>query len=283
MPCFLKRFLGQFLMPLPLVTALFLLGWCLGRVKSQRRAGWLLCLFSGLLFLAFGCGLWNPALARLERRHPPFDPAPEECARLRGSDIVVLGQGLAPRSDLPLRFCDNDIFRARMMEAARLARRIPESRLLISMAGPASPAEKRAALDEYAFLFGLARERLVMFAGARDTAEETRAALALARTNAPLVLVTSAAHMPRALRLCAPRPGGVVPAPCDYAVVEDEAAFSSLRLSLPAARNWLNAERLCHEKLGALHERWFGRWQPPRRTKRPPAGDTPLSAPRPAP
>jgi uncharacterized SAM-binding protein YcdF (DUF218 family) len=189
MPFLLKRSLGQLLAPLPLVTLLFLLGWLLGRSERHRRAGRLLRLLSGLLFLYFGYGLGDAALLRLERRYPPFDPSPTKCALLRGSDIVVLGQGLAAASDLPVRFRDNDVFRNRMLEAARLAQRIPESRLLVSMAGLAAPEEKRAALDEYADLFRIERRRYVMFSDGRDTSEEAARALSLARTNAPLVVV----------------------------------------------------------------------------------------------
>jgi uncharacterized SAM-binding protein YcdF (DUF218 family) len=260
MPFLLTRILGQLLMPLPLVMLLFLAGWVLGRGERHRRAGRLLRLLSGLLFLFFGCGLGSGSLLRLERRYPPFNPPPALCAQLRGCDIVVLGQGLAADAGgLPVRFRDNDVFRARMLEAARLAQRIPESRLLVSMAGDATLANKRAALDDYADLFRLERRRYTLFADARDTSEEAARALALARTNAPLVVVTSAAHLSRAMPHFASHQAGVLAAPCDYAVVEPDPAYSLFRLPLPTARHWLAAERLFHEKLGGFYEKHFSR------------------------
>ncbi|MDD5704294.1 MAG: ElyC/SanA/YdcF family protein [Kiritimatiellae bacterium] len=258
LPHLLKRILGQFLMPLPLVLELFLLGWMIRHWTRFKRTGSLLRLLSGVLFLAFGYGIGNNALYRLERQYPPFDPTPAQCERLRGCDIVVLGQGLAPDSDLPVRFRDNDVFRARMMEAARVARLIPDSRLLISMAGLSPSADKQVALEEYAAQYRFGPERLAMFTDARDTAEETARALSLARTNV-LILVTSASHLPRALRLFAQHGSHPLPASCDYAIREPSPPYTLSRLPLPTTRNWLNTERYFHEMLGGFCEMCFGK------------------------
>lgn len=259
----LKRLLGQFLAPLPLITLIFLFGWMLRHAFRQRRLGIFVQVLSGVLFLAISVGTFDWALYRLEQTYPAFDPTPAHCGELRGSDIVVLGQGLDPDSTLPIRFRDNDVFRNRMIEAARIAHWVPGSRLLVSMAGTADPADKQAALDDYATLFNLTTNRLIMIDAGRDTESEARLALTLARTNT-LIVVTSASHLPRAIlhfeRAAQASAIGItntyhfIPAPTDYCALNPTPIFSWSRLPLPRNRACLNAERLLHETYGRLFE-----------------------------
>ena len=263
----LKRLLGQFLAPLPLITLIFLFGWVIRHVFCQRRLGVFVQVLSGVLFLAISMGAFECALYRLEQTYPPFDPAQACCEALRGSDIVVLGQGLDPDSTLPIRFRDNDVFRARMTEAARIAHWVPDSRLLVSMAGRAERTDKQAALDGYATLFNLATNRLVMIESGVDTESEARLALTLARTN-KLIVVTSASHLPRAIlhferaaqvsAIVTTNPPTIyrfIPAPTDYGALNPVPVYSWRRLPLPNSRFCLNAGRILHETYGRLFEK----------------------------
>ena len=254
----LKRLAGQFLAPLPLVTLLFLLGWLVARSARRRRLGRLLQLAAALLFLVFSVGGLERLLYRLEQAYPPFDPPPEQCARLCGAEIVVLGQGLDPDSTLPVRFRDNDAFRNRMIEAARIARLVPGSRLLVSMAGEADPADKRRALAEYAALFALAPERLVMIGGGIDTESEARLSLAAARAR-DVIVVTSASHLPRALPLFAraahTNAFRFIAAPADFQARKPRPLYSWAQLPLPRSDYCQNADRLFHETWGRLFEK----------------------------
>jgi uncharacterized SAM-binding protein YcdF (DUF218 family) len=265
----IKRLLGQFLSPLPLITLIFLLGWLVRHATRHRRLGLLLQLLSGVLFLAISLGICERPLYNLEQTYPPFDPAPGACESLRGSDIVVLGQGLVPDSDLPIRFRDNDVFRARLTEGARICHWVPESRLLVSMAGEATLADKQAALDEYASLFALSTNRMLMFAEGLDTESEARLALNLARTNT-FIIVTSASHLPRAMTLfrkadLAHRGPGTnsgaradfrfTPAPADYRILATGRKYAWNSLPLPGSGGFLQAECLAHETFGRLFEK----------------------------
>jgi hypothetical protein len=130
LPFFLKRFISQFMMPVPLVIGLFALGWVLGRFPRFKRTGNTLKVLAGCLFLIFGCGWGTSYLYRHERFFPPFDPSVAQRESLRGVDVVVLGQTFAEESDLPVRYRANASLMLRLLEGVRVAKLIPESRLL---------------------------------------------------------------------------------------------------------------------------------------------------------
>jgi len=250
----LKNLLSQFLMPVPVVLELFILGWLLRRFTRFKRIGLTLKILSACLFLAFGYGCTDVYLYRLERKYPPLQPTPAQCETLRGATVVVLGQGIMSISDLPLRYREKAIFQLRLQEGIRLCRLIPESRLLVSMSGGATDADKTAYLATYTTEAGLATNRVSMFTGGRDTRAEARLAIQQVRTNA-LILTTSATHLPRAMQIFRKRGVTPIPAPCDYQCLQVTKHWRWNFLSMPSAAGFEHAEILAHEYLGACYER----------------------------
>jgi uncharacterized SAM-binding protein YcdF (DUF218 family) len=181
MPFQLKKFISQFLMPMPLVCECLLLGWVLTRFTKYKKTGKVFYLLAFTLFLAFGYGFGRTYLHNLERRYPAFDPTPEQCEALRGMPIVVLGQWMPAKSDLPVRYQNNPVFERRLFEGIRVAKLIPDSRLIVSMAGDASNNVKQAALDYFMQQFNFPTNRVTMFTTARDTEEEAKLANARIR------------------------------------------------------------------------------------------------------
>jgi uncharacterized SAM-binding protein YcdF (DUF218 family) len=171
-----KKFLSQFLMPMPLVCECLLLGLILTRFTQYKKTGRFFTLLSLLIFLLCGYGFGRTYLYNLERRYPSFEPTPEQCEALRGTPVVVLGQGMPETSDLPLRYQNNYVFDRRLFEGVRVAKLIPESQLVISMAGEAPDTIKRLFLDEYMALVNFPTNRVFMFTTARDTSEEAACA-----------------------------------------------------------------------------------------------------------
>jgi len=159
-------------MPMPLVCECLLLGLILTRFTQYKKTGKAFCFLAFTLFLAFGYGWGRTYLYNLERRYPAFESTPEQCEAYRGANIVVLGQGMPESSDLPLRYQNNEVFDRRLLEGVRVAKLIPESRLIISMAGEASDTIKQLFLDEYMTLVNFPTNRVSMFTTARDTSEE---------------------------------------------------------------------------------------------------------------
>ncbi len=254
LPYTVKRFVAQFLMPMPLVVEVFVLGWLLSRLTRFKRTGTGLKVLAGCLFLAFSYGFGSGHLSRIERKHPIFDPTPAQCEQLSGCDVLVLGQGMVLASALPLRFRVNGTFYMRLLEGVRVGRLLPDSRILVSMAGDAPLEDKHRFVREFAETVGVPACRFLVLDGARDTAEEVQMALDVARPHA-LVVATSASHMPRALQIIRDTGVTAVSAPCDFTHTSRDAPEFSLRnLPLPSGHGFELSKRAAHEWLGSIYE-----------------------------
>jgi uncharacterized SAM-binding protein YcdF (DUF218 family) len=137
-------------------------------------------------------------LRPLETRYPAvldasiLRPAPQY--------VAVLGSGYYPRVGLPVTAALDAVGVVRLAEGVRLLRQLPGSRLIVS-GGPQrnEPAVARGyALAATAL--GVATDSVVLLDTPRDTAAEMRA-LHSRIGDAAVLLVTSAAHMPRAMAL----------------------------------------------------------------------------------
>lgn len=141
----------------------------------------------------------------------------------------------------------------RLVEAVVLAHRFPRARLLISGGSSALLDSNRRESDVLARLtvaMGIARGRLLLDREARNTRENAVNSVRLADSlpAGPLVLVTSAFHMPRSLacfRKLTDRP--IIPWPVDP-------QREPLRVSsfLPAAGSYARARSALHEYVGLL-------------------------------
>lgn len=219
----LKKILGHLLMPLPLGLGLVSLGILL--VWSRRRVrGWLALLLGWLILLAAANrGVAIALTASLENTYPPV-PALAESAgpsgELRAATFVAVlggGHGDAPGLSAGQRLSGSA--RARLIEGVRLARALPASWLAVSGPrnaddAPTQPTHARVLADA-AVELGFPRDRIVEIDTARDTAEETRAIAVLAGPE-PVALVTSAWHLPRAMKLAATAGLNAFPCPADY-------------------------------------------------------------------
>jgi uncharacterized SAM-binding protein YcdF (DUF218 family) len=254
MPFFIKSIISRLLHPVPSLVVLLAIGLFLRIFRRTRRAGEIVIWLDLAIFLAFGFGVFNGALEKLERTYPPF-PGDDSalCEELSGATIAVLGHGLST-VDLPHRFRDNDCFRQRFSEGAYVLHRIPESRIAVSISGGAKLEDKRAAVQELSVMYGIPTNRVDFYGNARDTVEEARETLRLAGTNR-VVLVTSASHMPRAVGIFKKAGCDVMPAPCDYLFFGPNAQWRWYDWHF-GVRNFDRSERLMHESFGLFYEKW---------------------------
>lgn len=275
----LKKFISQFLMPIPFVVVLYLGGWLLVRFTVFKKIGRMLILSAIACFLLFGYGVGSDRyLYRLERTYSPVELNTESIEKCQEPSIVVLGQGLPEKSDLPLRYQTTPSFQMRLQEGARLYKELPRAQLFISLAGEVDVAIKQQYLDTYAKDHGLVRERMYVISEARDTSDEAR--LALDRMKAKsLFVVTSASHLPRAVKIftkelehrkvpyrvvtvegvgcgCQNRNELLlVPVPSDYtAVAPCQYSFHVWALPLPSLNGFNTFQRALYEWLGNMYE-----------------------------
>jgi uncharacterized SAM-binding protein YcdF (DUF218 family) len=199
------------LLPSNLLILLCLIGAMLMATR-WRRAGRRLALASLVVLVVAGFSPAGSLLSHaLESRFPPWDSS-----RGAPDGIIVLGGAIAPMlsQDYGETVVGGDA--NRVIAIAKLARAYPNARIVYS-GGDASlladgPPEAKflyPLLDS----FGIARERVVLEARSRNTAENAQFTKDLVnpKPGERWLLVTSAAHMPRAVG-CFRRIGFVVEA-----------------------------------------------------------------------
>lgn len=219
----LKKFVSFWLMPLPFCLTLLAVGLGLLLWNRRVRLGRGLLLAGTILLMLFSNKLVSHALVRpLEARYPAIPelvagtPLPPELAACRF--VVVLGGGNGHGPGLSATNQLSVSALARLTEAVRLLRVLPDARAIIS--GPGDP--KRPDRPTHAEMvlraaesLGLDRQRATLIENGRDTEEESLAVKRLVGT-APFALITSAWHLPRTMALFGH--AGLTPLPCpaDY-------------------------------------------------------------------
>ena len=277
---YFKKFISQFLMPFPLVVLLFMLGAVCIRFTCYKRIGRWMIGCAVLLVLLFGYGLGAESyLFRLERFYPTVELNDMGWESFKGCTIVVLGHGMPKESDIAIRYQTGTSFQMRLQEGMRLYRKIPDARMVVSIAGGASIKRKEEFLDDYAQEHGLKRSGIFLVPSARDTTEEARLSMELVKTNGCIV-VTSATHIPRAIkifakeferrsercRIISSKEGvehwngekacaSLMPAPCDFLITApSEFRFEMWALPFPSLDGFNLSQRAIYEFLGNLYE-----------------------------
>jgi uncharacterized SAM-binding protein YcdF (DUF218 family) len=239
----LKHLVGA--LATPLVIALLLAAAAaIFRARGRQRPGsWLLVCAAATVYLGSLAPVGQALLAPLEGAYPPLAA---EASLESLNAIVVLGSGYMPRDAIPVTGALDADGLARIVEGLRLARRVPGVRLVVS--GGAPPGYTPGALG-YAQLardFGVDDASLVVLQSPLNTAAEAREVAALLGA-APFVLVTSAYHMPRAVRLMHRAGTHPVPAPTGQRV---GGTASGWHRWLPTSAGLRDTELALHEYLG---------------------------------
>jgi len=217
---FLKKVISFWLMPLPLCLALLVAGLWLTRSPRRARLGRSLLWIAVALLLVFSNKAVSTWLLRpLESVYPPVpefvagEPLPGDLAACRY--VVVLGGGHGDASGFSAVNKLSVSSRARLMEALRVLRALPEAKLIVS--GPGAPGypSHAAVQAQAAVSLGTDRARIALIETARDTEDESSEIRRLVG-DAPFALVTSAWHMPRAMALMHSAGLHPVPCPADY-------------------------------------------------------------------
>jgi uncharacterized SAM-binding protein YcdF (DUF218 family) len=230
-----------------LLAVLVAMAGAVSRLCGRRRvAAVLLVTAVAIAYCGSTVIVGNGLLGPLERRYPPF----------RGGQsvpvapwVVVLGSDYAPHDGIPVTAALDGDGLVRIVEGVRLAREYVGSRLLVSggaRPGLVPPAQGYA---ELARDLGIDPAAITVSDKPLDTGSEARAvAKLLGRT--PFLLVTSAYHMPRAMRLMQNAGAQPIPAPTGQRV--NGSARMQWGAIFPSAAGLGKTERALHEYLGLL-------------------------------
>lgn len=242
----LKQIVHVVAMPLPfamLVGATALL------CRRLGRKGVSMCLLWTALTIAYLSSLQpvgNALLGPLERRFPTLT----ENANVRVEHVAVLGSGYTPRAGVPISGAIDPDGLGRLTEAVALMRVVGAKYLIVSGGGRDGNPSPAAGYAMLARSLGIEEESLIVLDRPLNTAAELREIVQLLG-EAPFVLVTSAYHMPRAMRAAQLLGGRPIPAPAGH-LANASLAAGGWRALLPGSGGLGKTERAVHEYLGLL-------------------------------
>lgn len=249
----IKTLAAHLLMPIPVTVALLALGFVLWMLRFKKSGLSLLVLAASVLYASSTAPLAHRLLLPLEAQHPALltiEPQPPVSA------VVVLGGGWRPNAAWSAVSKLNESSALRLMEGIRLWRQQPHLPLMVTGAGRDDSTPIAVGYAEAAISLGVPPEQLVVLDWPTDTGLEARAVRGALGEGAHVVLVTSASHMPRAMRHF--EQAGLTPlaAPTHYLADPLETRF--LRTWLPSATHLRKTERAVYERLGMVGL-WFER------------------------
>jgi len=239
----LKEFAESVTAPLVMALLLVLLAVALGLAGRSRSRSVLLIVAALLVYLS-SIPLVGQALLRpLEATYATLAEEPPPSVGY----VVVLGSGYAPHDSIPLTAALDSDGLARIVEGVRLARLLPQSRLVVSGGAPPGRVPAAEGYARLALALGVPERSITVSGQGLDTPEEARA-LGKLLGQQPFLLVTSAYHMPRAMLLLRQTGANPVAAPTGQrAFGRERLASSSL---LPGSAGLGDTERALHEYAG---------------------------------
>ncbi len=245
-----KKFLGKLFMPVP-VTLLLLLWGLLLLLRRKTRWFGVLCvlLATTLLFVCSYAPLSNQLISQLEAQVPSYRQG-----HIPIDYVAVLGSWHQTVADQPVTSELSPTAIIRLAEGIRVYRLNPGSKLIFTgyKGTSGEPTFFPEKMRELAVALGVPNDDILVFNGPRDTVEEAQT-IAAKFPASELVLVTSAAHMPRALGLF--RGVGLDPHP---APTEHLGKPSRSWWTFPDGETLANSESWAHEQLGLLWARLMG-------------------------
>jgi len=226
----LSKTLGIMLLPTNFLIGVGLLGAILLATRFVSLGRKLLIASVALLAICGFSPLGNLVLYPLESRFPPWDDT-----RGAPDGIVVLGGSIDADLSVARGTAAVTAAAGRLIEAAALAHRYPNARVIFSGGSPNLVSADAREADYAVAMFeslGVSRERLAMERRSRNTQEnaEFSKAIAAPKSGERWLLVTSAYHMPRSAGLFRKAGFAVEPYPVDWRVGgrSDLLAFSAL-------------------------------------------------------
>lgn len=253
---YLSKIFWSLAHPLSLTAILIALGIVLALFNWRRLS----IAASTLAFLVIAMSAWTTLGALMLH---PLEDRFQRPERLEGpvAGVVVLGGGFKGGINLVRKGHELNNSGDRMVEAAILARRHPQARILVTGGSGALFLEGEGDADAAPRLLlalGVEEERLILEGESRNTYENALFSRRLAdpQPGETWLLVTSAFHMPRSVGLFRKAGFDVVPWPTDYRTAGNEPVGLARDNSVDSLQN---AAMGIREWIGLLAYRLTGR------------------------
>jgi uncharacterized SAM-binding protein YcdF (DUF218 family) len=250
----LKKFLAPLFSPLSICVELITLGLVLLVFSRKQKTGkFLVALGMVVLVLCSYEGISGRILQTLESQYSQLDLAQMRAQENGGIAtrsakwVVVLAGGVAGDPTLPIQLQISHHSRVRLMEGIRLHHLLPGSKIILTGGiGFDGPAEATT-LSRVAEELGVAKSDMILEVESRDTKDHPLYVRHLVKEE-PFILVTSAFHMPRAMKLFIKQ--GLAPIPAPAGPWKPAKEFWSPGNLFPSASGLRLAELAYHEYMG---------------------------------
>jgi uncharacterized SAM-binding protein YcdF (DUF218 family) len=241
----IKKIVSGFFMPLPLILLILLCGLIFLWFTKKQRTGKIITSCGILLIIAFGYSPFTNLLIQpLEHLYPKC-----EGPGVSVMYVVVLGGGSSADDQLPISSQLSRPSLARLVEGIKVYRENSGSVLVLSGFGGKDEKSNAEIMADVAMSLGVPDYDIIKEPLSRNTHEEALNIKKIVGTQ-PFALVTSAAHMKRAMMLFEEQKTNPIPMPTDYLVKKGN---GDVGIELPSSGGYLRAESATHEYLGILY------------------------------
>lgn len=236
-----KKIVSAFLLPIPIGMFLLLLAFLFLLFNSYKKAK--VFLFLGILW--FGLLSFQPVsnalIKPLENAHKSLLQTPKV------EYILVLGSGHKSDENLSITSQVKRTAINRLVEGIRHYKNLENVKLIVSGFGATDEHSHAFMQEQLAFSLGVKKEDIIRLDTPKDTKEEAMETKKIVGDK-PFILVTSASHMLRSVKLFEKEGLNIIPSPTNHVGYEDDsysAYFSALNLR--------KCEMAFHEYIGLLY------------------------------
>lgn len=192
-------------------------------------------------------------ISNLEDEYPPFstDKISNDSTAY---NIIVLGAGFTHDKKLPYNDQLSPTALSRLVEGLRIHKLLPKSKLILSGPGFNGDITHAEVYAKTAASLGVDTNIISTLKTPTTTFEEAKIYSENYDKNIPVILVTSASHMPRAMMMFRSKGINPIPAPTDFKSKNDSQRNVSW---LPSTENMNDMRIAMVEYVGILYAKWF--------------------------
>ena len=237
---YLKKAIGFFIEPLGMVLTLFALGLYFLFAKKERRSFYSLISSFTLLILFAYPPFANFLVSNLESRYPKYDYSQDI------KYIHVLGNGHTTDKKQPISSQLSSAGVKRVLEGVIIYKNSPDAKLIFTGYKGKTDTSNAEMNSRLAIALGVKKEDIIINGLPKDTKEEAEFTRTLVGKEA-FVLVTSATHIPRSMKLFESLGLHPIAAPTNFLKVDNVSYFRT-----PDTDSLDNSTVAMHEYFGLL-------------------------------
>lgn len=237
----LKKIISTLLMPLSIVYILFFIGLYFLFAKYHRKATFYLLLAFLCLSLIGYSPFSNALIQPLENQYKSYMKIDKELKY-----VLVLGSGHVTNNEISKNSQLSTTALARLSEGIRIYKKLKDGKLIVSGYEGKDKTAHALMLKDVAISLGVFANDIIIQEEAKDTQEEAKWAKKTVNTQ-KFILVTSASHMPRAMKIFKAENLNPIAAPTNYMSKSNGDIFSILK-----AKDIKKTELAMHEYIGII-------------------------------